>query len=84
MWRRWLSTLLSKAKDWCSWRVDSISWDTGQITLTALWTPANRYTLLSTGANEPGDVFDYASVDESPSDFVAGTVRSGLAVASAS
>jgi hypothetical protein len=59
-------------------RVTAINWETGQISMEALFTPAGRYTLLSTGAKEPGDVFDYATVDDSVSDFVAGHVERRL------
>ena len=59
-------------------RVESINWDTGRITLKALWIRATRYVLLSTGAMDPGTVFDFATIDESPSDFVAGRVEDRL------
>jgi AAA domain/PD-(D/E)XK nuclease superfamily len=59
-------------------RVDSISWDTGQVTLKALYIPASRYMLFSSGANETGNLFDAATIDESPSDFVAGRVEQRL------
>lgn len=63
-------------------RVDRINWDTGQVTLSAMFTRSSRYTLLSTGADEAGPVFESATIDESVSDFVAGRVderlRSGL------
>lgn len=70
-----LGQLMRGGKTCC---ISSINWDSGQITLEALWTRAGRYMLLSTGANDPGDVFDYATIDESPSDFVAGNVEGRL------
>ena len=59
-------------------RVNSINWDTAQITLSALWATADRYMLHSVGVNDPGDVFDHATVDDSVSDFVAGKVEERL------
>jgi hypothetical protein len=64
-------------------KVNSIDLETGQVTLSALWSNASRYMLQSAGTNEAGDVFDHATIDESVSDFVAGRVddrlRDGLA-----
>lgn len=59
-------------------RITSIDWSTGQVAMSALWTSAGRYTLSSSGANDAEDVFDYATIDESVSDFVAGKVEARL------
>jgi len=59
-------------------RITSIDWTTGQVAMSALWTKAGRYTLHSSGAIEAEDVFDYATFDESVSDFVAGKVEARL------
>jgi hypothetical protein len=59
-------------------RVTSIDWSVGQVTLEALWHNATRYTLQSSGRKNPGLVFDYATLDESISDFVAGRVDDRL------
>lgn len=67
---------LTRAGKTC--RVNSIDWQTGQVTLTALWMNASRYMLQSAGANDPGDIFDHATIDENISDFVAGRVEDRL------
>jgi hypothetical protein len=60
-------------------RVDAIDWDSGSVQVTAMWMrTSTRYVLGSYGTREPGDVFDYATIDESPSDFVAGEVEDRL------
>jgi hypothetical protein len=60
-------------------KVTSIDWDTGQVTLDALWTPSpTQYLLLSAGEQEERDVFLHATIDESVSDFVADKVETRL------
>ncbi|MEM1022473.1 MAG: AAA domain-containing protein [Myxococcota bacterium] len=62
-------------------RITSINWATGQVELGALWTRAGRYTLLSTGAQDEEEVFDFATIDENVSDYVAGKVEARLQAA---
>jgi hypothetical protein len=57
--------------------VTSIDWRTGQVALEAMFTRDSRYVLLSV-PSDPGPVFAHATIDESPSDFVAGRVESRL------
>src|SRR6185312_11161194 len=60
-------------------RVIALDWQAGQVTLEALWLRnPGEYVLPSSGATEAGDVFTRATVDESPSDFVAGRVEDRL------
>jgi hypothetical protein len=60
-------------------RIDAIDWDAGTVQATAMWMlDPNRYILRSSGTQGAGDVFDYATIDESPSDFVAGEVEERL------
>lgn len=54
-----------------------IDWETGQIMLNAWYMNPTRYTLQS-WSPDPGDVFDYATIDENISDFVAGKVEERL------
>jgi predicted metalloenzyme YecM len=57
--------------------ITSIDWRTGQVALEGMFTNATRYILLSV-TSDPGPVFEHATIDESPSDFVAGRVESRL------
>ncbi len=59
-------------------KIVDINWRTGRVDLLPLFTPSSRYTLFSAGAGDPGLVFDFATIDESPSDFVAGNVDARL------
>jgi hypothetical protein len=43
-----------------------------------MWGAANRYILPTSGSKDPGPVFDFATVDESVSDFVAHKVDARL------
>lgn len=63
--------------------VDMINWQSQQVALTVLPYPySDRYILQSFGYPNPTDTFFNATLDESPSDFVAGRVdeRLGSAV----
>ena len=60
-------------------RVTRVDWTTGQVTLEALFMRQSRYALFSAGARDAGPLFDHATIDESPSDFVAGRVDIRLA-----
>lgn len=59
-------------------RVVDIDWDSGDVELEAIFSQPTEYVLLSIGAGEQGEVFDYATIDESVSDFVAGKVEARL------
>jgi hypothetical protein len=62
--------------------VSSLDWDTGEVELDEIYGTESRYILPAIVDNEPEDLFPFATMDESPSDFVAGRVekrlRSGL------
>lgn len=61
--------------------VESVDWERGIIRMNALYSSGATYVLFSRSP-QPGEaVFDFASVDESPSDFVAGNVEARLASA---
>lgn len=53
--------------------VTRIDWQDGSLELEVMPMRADRYRLSSLPATE-GDAFDFATIDESPSDFVAGRV----------
>ncbi|WP_410814340.1 AAA domain-containing protein [Micromonospora sp. 067-2] len=60
-------------------RVLSVDWETGVIVFESIFGRASRYTLFSYyNRADSGPLFEFASVDESPSDFVAGKVDSRL------
>lgn len=51
--------------------IDAIDWDDGVVSLSVLsMRHADRYRLMSISRREGEDVFDHATLDESPSDFV--------------
>lgn len=59
--------------------VDNIDWETRQIELSVIQTnKPDRYQLPGQFYNQEKDVFSYATLDESPSDFVAGKVDNRL------
>jgi len=58
--------------------VDNIDWETGQVELSVIPTKPDRYKLFSRFYNQDEDVFSYATLDESPSDFPAGKVDNRL------
>jgi hypothetical protein len=59
--------------------IDDISWTDGRIQLSVIPQPqASRYVLASISRKPGEDVFSHATVDESPSDFVAGKVDERL------
>nr|WP_238401635.1 AAA domain-containing protein [Altererythrobacter sp. C41] len=63
--------------------VQSVDWDAGVIRMKAIYSANSTYILASRSPDANEDVFDFASVDESPSDFVAGTVENKLLTARA-
>lgn len=67
---------LIKAGKTC--RVIDVDWQNGQIILEALWMQETTYSLQSSGANEAGEIFDFATIDENISDFVAGHVENRI------
>lgn len=58
--------------------VEGIDWDTLQIELSTIFSKSNRYQLCSNSYKDAGQVFGNATIDESPSDFVAGKVDDRL------
>lgn len=59
--------------------VTSVDWDAGIVTMDARFSKASTYLLQSSSPEPNVSVFPYGSVDESPSDFVAGNVERRLA-----
>lgn len=59
-------------------RVLGIDWESGEVRLAAMYMQASRYIFPSYVDREAGEVFDYATIDESPSDFVGGKVERRL------
>lgn len=55
--------------------VDSVDWDVGVIRLRPIYGNASTYVLASRSPQPNEAVFDFASIDENPSDFVAGNVE---------
>lgn len=60
-------------------RVEQIDWNSGQIVLSVIPGSSDRYRLSSKSYSDEKDVFSYATLDESPSDFVSGRVDRRLA-----
>lgn len=59
--------------------VDEIDWETGRISLSVIPNfRADRYRLLSVSRNVEDEGFEYATLDESPSDYVAARVDGQL------
>jgi hypothetical protein len=63
--------------------VESVDWEAGVIRLNAIFGSPSTYVLTSGAPKANESVFDFASIDESPSDFVAGTVERTLSGAPA-
>lgn len=59
-------------------RVVSVDWDSGEVLLEPMFMRETTYIVGSVAGKEEGLVFDYATIDESPSDFVAGRVEKRL------
>ncbi|WP_158295271.1 bifunctional RecB family nuclease/DEAD/DEAH box helicase [Pseudomonas rhizoryzae] len=59
--------------------VRDVDWGAGVIRLDAIFGKEGTYVLRSGCPDPEVDVFDFASIDESPSDFVAGNVETRLA-----
>jgi hypothetical protein len=58
--------------------VKNINWETGQVELSVIFTKPDRYKLSSRSYNQDEEVFPYATLDESPSDFPAGKVLESI------
>lgn len=60
--------------------IEAIDWDSGEIELAVRQTRslADRYQLRGRFFSNGEDIYDYATIDESPSDFVAGRVDQKL------
>jgi len=61
--------------------VDDVDWMNGVIRMKPLFNRGGTYVLPSRSPDPGEPVFDFASVDESPSDFVAGNVEDRLSSA---
>lgn len=61
--------------------VESVDWENGVIRMRAIYSNGGTYVLVSRNPQPEEPIFDFASVDESPSDFVAGNVEARLASA---
>ncbi|HWK49298.1 MAG TPA: AAA domain-containing protein, partial [Steroidobacter sp.] len=59
--------------------VQDVDWTAGVIRMSALFNSGGTYVLQSSSPKPNEAMFDFASVDESPSDFVAGNVEARLA-----
>ncbi len=58
--------------------VERIDWGSGLIKLKVIHSKQNRYQLPGSGRKDTGLVFEFATLDESPSDFVAHRVDTKL------
>ncbi|WP_407150449.1 AAA domain-containing protein [Bradyrhizobium sp. ORS 86] len=58
--------------------ITSVDWVHGRVTLSPMAQQASTYILASWKPNANAAVFDFATIDESPSDFVAGRVEQRL------
>lgn len=59
-------------------RITALDWQTGEVKLEIVPGRPTRYTLGSIPPDEPGQLFDFATLDESASDFVASKVEKRL------
>ncbi len=59
--------------------IDSVDWDAGVVRMSALYSNGGTYVLVSRSPQPGETMFEFASLDESPSDFVAGNVEGRLA-----
>jgi hypothetical protein len=59
-------------------KIQSVNWQNGRVVLEPIFSHPGRYVLQSGTAGPAGPVFDFATLDESISDFVAGKVDSRL------
>lgn len=59
-------------------KIQSINWQNGRVVLEPVFSLPGRYVLQSGHAGAAGPVFDFATLDESVSDFVAGRVDTRL------
>lgn len=59
--------------------VEDVDWDAGVIRMSAFFNSGGTYVLRSSSPRPNEAMFNFASVDESPSDFVAGNVEGRLA-----
>ncbi|MGO8102401.1 AAA domain-containing protein [Rhizobium leguminosarum] len=63
--------------------VEDVDWGAGVIRMKAQFNSGGTYLLTSSAPHPNEQIFDFASIDESPSDFVAGNVENTLANARA-
>ncbi|GFH65748.1 hypothetical protein Srut_22620 [Streptomyces rutgersensis] len=61
--------------------ITAINWTTGEIEIEEFFNPESRYVLQGGYSRDPESVFDFATLDESPSDYVAGRVEGRLTTA---
>ncbi len=62
--------------------IRDIDWDAGTVELDPLFSRETHYVFPSGSADWAADVMDFATIDESPSDYVAGHVERRLVTAS--
>ncbi|WP_285564409.1 AAA domain-containing protein [Streptomyces sp. RTGN2] len=58
--------------------IKAIDWATGEIEIEEFFNPESRYVLQGGYSRDAEPVFDFATLDESPSDYVAGRVEDRL------
>lgn len=58
--------------------IKDIDWETGRIEIEDFFNPESRYVLQGGTSRDAEPVFDFATLDESPSDYVAGRVEDRL------
>jgi hypothetical protein len=58
--------------------IKDVDWVAGTVEIEEFFNPESRYVLQGGASREAGSVFDFATLDESPSDYVAGRVESRL------
>jgi hypothetical protein len=59
-------------------RLDTVDWEAGTVRLSPIPGVGSRYVFPSASADWASDAMEWATLDESPSDFVAGRVESRL------
>jgi hypothetical protein len=61
-------------------RITALDWETGEVTLAVIWGDGDRdyYTVTSKGVSDAGYLPEYATLDPSITDYVAGKVETRL------
>lgn len=63
--------------------ISELDWDSGLVEVDVIRAPQTHYVLQTASPAWAADAFDYATIDSSPSDFVAGRVEGRLLAAGA-